>query len=70
VNRLVRSNGKSQEEVVAVDWLQGLWGYIIETKSLELFQDVFPIAPVIQPPSLPGMTDYMSQTPTFLKIYI
>jgi hypothetical protein len=40
-------------ELVSLDWIQGVWGYILETKSLHLFEKILPIVPVMQPSTLP-----------------
>jgi sacsin len=52
VNRYELVNG-TFKELVSLDWIQGIWAYILETKSLHLFEHMIPIVPIIQPPTLP-----------------
>lgn len=52
VNRF-KGSGRTEEEsdvYVSVQWLQGLWGYILESASLSLFEGMIPMLPVYQPP--------------------
>jgi hypothetical protein len=45
---------EEEEDVhVSVEWLQGLWGYILESDSLGLFEGMIPMIPVYQPPFHP-----------------
>jgi hypothetical protein len=52
VNRFEIVNGIPRE-LISLDWIQGVWGYILETKSLHLFEKILPIVPVLQPSTLP-----------------
>lgn len=56
VNRIKGSEeeGAEPDVFVSVEWLQGLWGYIIESNSLSLFEGMIPMVPVHQPPLLPS----------------
>ena len=58
VNRLINDTERSQStefdvEYVSVEWLQGLWGYVMENDCLQLFEGMIPMIPVVQPPFLP-----------------
>jgi hypothetical protein len=39
---------------VTPEWLHDLWGYILSTHSMQLFEDMFPLVPVLQPPNRQG----------------
>ena len=45
----------NRESTVTDEWLGWLWSYILEEKSIDLFEGVFPLLPVLPPASLiPG----------------
>ena len=51
---LVNRSADPGAELVTAEWLHDLWGYILSTKSMSLFEGMFPIVPVVQPPNKPG----------------
>lgn len=51
---LVNRTEDSQAAHVTPEWLHDLWGYILNTNSMQLFEDMFPLVPVMQPPNKPG----------------
>lgn len=52
VNRYETVDG-AQKELITLEWVQGFWSYILETKSLHLLEGMLPIVPVQTPPHLP-----------------
>ena len=43
----------SSVPAVTPEWLQGLWAYLIEAQAVSLFEEKFPLMPILPPNGAP-----------------